>query len=86
VAGTLGKRFAAGDGDVANAVVAHAREDFIHRHPLAAGEGVGGVAVAAAQRAAGQAHEHGGPAHRAGLALQGEEDLGDAQAVGVGLC
>ena len=49
--------------------------------PLTAVEGVGGVAVTATQRAAGQAHEHGRPAGVAGFALQRQEDLGDLQTV-----
>src|SRR6202034_4779760 len=40
-------------------------------------EGVLGVAVLAAQRTAGQAHEHGRKPGRVRLALQGMEDLGD---------
>ena len=42
-------------------------------------EGIRGVAVLAAQRAAGEAHEHGGKAHGVGLALQRIEDLGDLE-------
>jgi len=57
----------------------HLGDDVVDIAPLPAMEGVLGVAVAAAQRATGQAHEHGRPAGGVGLALQGQEDLGDLQ-------
>ena len=50
---------------------------------LAAAEGVGRVAIDAAQRATGQADEHRRPAHRTRFALQRQENLGDAQALHV---
>ena len=62
-----------------HAEAGHARQDLLDAHPLAAMEGIGRVAVAAAQRAARQAHERRGPAGGAGLALDGVKDLGDAQ-------
>ena len=43
-------------------------------------ESVRGIAVLAAQRAAGQPHERRGNADGVGLALQGVEDLGDLEA------
>jgi hypothetical protein len=81
-AALLRQRLAAGDTDVAGAVAGDFGEDVVDLPPLSAVEGIRGVAVLAAQRTAGQAHEHGGPADAAGFALQGQEDLGDPQPIG----
>src|SRR5690606_35175426 len=80
-AALLRQRLAAGDADMAHAMARDLRQDVVDLPPLPAVEGVGGVAVLAAQRAAGQAHEHGRPAGGVGLALERKEDLGDPQAV-----
>jgi hypothetical protein len=82
-AALLRQRLATGHADMAHALALYLGEDLVDRPPAATVEGVGGVAVLAAQRAAGQAHEHGRAPRVAGLALQGQEDLGDAQPVGV---
>ena len=78
------ERLAAGDAHVAYAVACDLGQDVVDRPPLAAVEGVGGVAIRAAQRAARQPNEHRRPARLAGLALQRQEDLGDAEPVGRG--
>ena len=74
----LRQRLAAGDADVAGAVARHFVQYGRDRPPVAAVKTVGGIAVHAAQRTTGQAHEHRRPAHRVRLALQRVEDLGDA--------
>src|ERR1700741_5120455 len=79
-AALLRQRLATGDADVADALPGDFGEDVVDRPPLAAVEGVRGIAVLAAQRAAGQAHEDRGPARLAGLALQRKEDFGDLEA------
>src|SRR5690606_8226546 len=66
----LRQRLATGDADVADTVPRDLGEDAVVVPPLAAMEGVGGVAVLAAQRATGQAHEHRRPADAPRLALQ----------------
>src|SRR3984893_263116 len=79
-AALLRERFASGHTHERRAELAHPRHDRLRLPPLAAVEGVGGVAILAAQRAAGEAHEHRGPARGVRLALQGVEDLGDLEA------
>src|SRR3546814_7156049 len=49
----------------------------IERLPLPAMKRISGVAVMAAQRATGEAHKHGRPAHGRGFALDRQENLGD---------
>ena len=66
-------------------MAAHLGHDVADVAPFTAMEGIGGIAILATQRAAGQTHEHGGPAHAGGFALQGQEDLGDLQPVRAGL-
>src|SRR5699024_6863018 len=75
----LRQRFATGHADVAGAMTPHFRQDVVDVVPLPAMESVLGVAPYAAQRAAGQTHEHRRPAGGVGLALDGVEDLADAQ-------
>src|SRR5688500_877625 len=60
----------------------HFGEDVADRHRRAAVKGVGGIAVAAAQRAAGKADENCRQADAARLALERKEDLGDAECRG----
>src|SRR5216684_4607232 len=74
----LGQRFAAGDLDEIAAVAPNAGDDLIDRHPLPAGEGVLGVAPAAAQIAASQTDEDAGAAGVARFALNRMKDLGNA--------
>jgi len=69
----------ASDTDMAYTVAGDFGEQLCQCAPLAAVEGVGGVAVATAERAAGQPHEHRRPADVRGLSLQGQEDFGDFQ-------
>ena len=45
-------------------------DDIVDLPPVTALEGIRGIAIATAQRAAGQTHENGTPAHAGGLALQ----------------
>ena len=80
-AALLRQRFAAGDADMAHVVGGDFVQDAVDVAPFAAVEGVGGIAILAAQRAAGQAHEHGRPSGVAGFALQRQEDFGDFEAV-----
>lgn len=54
-AALLRQRLAAGHADVAHAVADDFGDDVVDLAPFPAVEGIGGVAVAAAQRAAGQA-------------------------------
>src|SRR5262249_16426251 len=76
-AALLRERPAAGPAYVARAKPPPPLEDRLLLPPLAAVEGIGRVAVLAAQRAAGEAHEHGRYPGGVCLALQGMEDLGD---------
>src|SRR5690606_2883071 len=71
----------AGDGDIGGIQLPHLIDDVVEGLALTAVEGVFGIAVQAAQGAAGEAHEHRGQAHGAGLPLEGIEDFGDAQGV-----
>src|SRR5947207_9142581 len=79
-AALLRERLASGHTDIRRAELAYPRHDRIQLPPLPAVEGIGGVAILAAQRAAREAHEHRGPACGVRLALQGVEDLGDLEA------
>src|ERR1700726_2502625 len=79
-AALLRERFASGHAHERRAELAHPRDDRLRLPPFPAVEGIGGVAILAAQRAAREAHEHRGPACGVRLALQGVEDFGDPQA------
>src|SRR5690606_842111 len=83
-ASLLCQRLTAGHAYMAYAVPRDLGEDHVVVPPFAAVEGVGGVAILAAKRTAGQAHEDRRPANAARLALQGQEDLGQSQALGGG--
>ena len=76
----LRQRLAAGDAHVARRESRTRARIASMLHPLAAVERIGGIAVLAAQRTAGEAHEHRGQAHRVRLALQRMEDLRDLEA------
>ena len=78
----LRQRLATGHRHISRAVGRHRREDFIKRLRFAAAESVGGVAIHAAQRAAGQADENRRQAAAAGFALQRMKNFGDAQRIG----
>src|SRR5690554_45313 len=80
-AALLRQRLAAGHADMAHAVAGDLCKDRVDVLPLAAVEGIGGIAVAAAQRAAGQADEYRRPPGVARLALERQENLGDAEPV-----
>src|SRR5690606_29200484 len=73
---------AGGDLDELRAGVRGAVEDLVERHALAAVERVLGVARHAAQRAAGQPHERARQPRPGALALDGVEDLRDAEEIG----
>ncbi len=53
-------------------------QDVAKQGTFAAGEGVGGVAISAAQRAAGEADKHRGQSDAAGFTLQRIKNFGDA--------
>ncbi|MNY14028.1 hypothetical protein D3C86_1471890 [compost metagenome] len=72
---------ATGHADVARPVTGNLFDDGVQGHDFAAAEGVSGVAVLAAQGAAGQANEHGRQAGGARLALQRVENLGNSQGI-----
>src|SRR5690606_14134586 len=76
------ERLAAGDLDERRADLRDAVEDLLERHALAAVERVLGVAPHAAQRAAGQPHERAGQPRPGALALDGVDDLRDAEEIG----
>jgi hypothetical protein len=71
----LRQRLAAGHAHVARAELAHALEDRIELPPLAAVKRIGGIAILATQRTAGQAYEYGRYADAIGFTLQRVEDL-----------
>src|SRR5579864_1887244 len=73
----LRERLAAGHTDVGSREFAYSRENPLRLPPFTPVKGVLGVAVAAAQRTAREAHEYRGKADGIGLALQRVEDLGD---------
>ena len=75
----LRQRLAAGNADMTNAGVGNVLQHVVHGHALTAVEGVLGIAVAATQRAAGQANETGGKAGVSAFPLQRAEDLRDAK-------
>src|SRR6266404_3002467 len=79
-AALLRQRLASGHACVRRAELAYPRDDRVRFPPLPAVEGIGSVAILAAQRAAREAHEHSWPACGVRLALQGVEDLGDLEA------
>ena len=57
-----------------------AGQHLLEAQPLAAVEGIGGSAVLATQRAAGEPHEHRGESHGVGFTLQRVENLRDLEA------
>ena len=83
-AGGLGQGLAAGDGDEAGLPGVDGGKDLGERDAAAALEGVGCVAVGAAQGTAGEADEGGGIADGAGFPLERVEDLGDEGAMVLG--
>src|SRR5690606_1014592 len=76
------ERLAAGELDERRAELRDAVEDLVERHALAAVERVLGVAPYAAQGAAGQPHERARQPRPGALALDGVEDLRDAEESG----
>jgi len=79
LAGLLRQRLAAGDADLARAMLRHLDQHVAERQGLAAGKGVVGVAPGTAQRTAGQPYEYRRQAGTGAFALQGMEDFADAQ-------
>ena len=75
----LGERLPPGYGNVASAMAANFGNDVSEGPRLAAVKGVRRIAVPAAERAAGEPHEHCRQPHTARLPLEGVEDLSDAQ-------
>jgi hypothetical protein len=75
----LRQRFTAGDGHIMRRMIGNLLENVGQTHILSAGKSVCGVAISAAQRAAGQTNEYSGEANAAGFALQGIENFSDAQ-------
>ena len=75
----LRKRLTAGHANAVHTECSNAGNNLIDLMPLAAVEGIFGIAPAATQRASSQAHEHGRPADAVGLALQGTKDLGQTK-------
>ena len=63
------------DGALGNALRLAERQDRLELPPFAAMERIGRIAILAAQRAAGQAHEYGRYAGSIGLTLQRVKDL-----------
>ena len=61
---------------------AHFCQDFLQRHFFAFGEGVGGVAIGAAQIAGGEPDENARQAGEGAFALQAQIDFVDDQRVG----
>ncbi len=78
-AARLREGLAARHADMTSAVAGDVCFDLVEATPLPARERVSGVAIRATQRTARKANEHRGPTAEAGLALKGEEDLGDLQ-------
>src|SRR5262249_4018201 len=66
----LRQRFSPGHADILRAIPGYLGQDVRDRPPLAAVEGVGRVAVLAAQRATREPHENGGNSYVLGLALE----------------
>src|SRR5262249_29255700 len=82
----LRQRFSPGHADILRAIPGYLGQDVRDRPPLAAVEGVGRVAVLAAQRATREPHENGGNSYVLGLALERMKDLGDFQALAGAQC
>jgi hypothetical protein len=81
----LQKRFAARDLDQPAWVLHYFCEDFVDRAPFALVKGVFGVAVGAAQIAAGEPDEDTGLPGKGALALDAVENLIDGERAGQGL-
>ncbi len=75
----LRQRLAAGHANVLGPELANASHDGIQLPPLTAMERIGGIAVLAPQRAAGEPYERGGDPRGISLALQGIEDFGELE-------
>ena len=61
----MSKRLNTGNAEEPRLVVGHVGEDIRHVTPFTTLKGIVGIAIDATQRAAGEAHEHRGPAHAA---------------------
>jgi hypothetical protein len=70
---------AAGHTHMMRAQARHMGQNVVQGPPFSAGEGVGRIAVLAAQRTAGKSHEHRRETHGVAFALERAENLGDLE-------